>query len=1400
MAPQLALSDPTFASVELADERDQGLLAVSSSSTAETFGEPRAIWREDSASRPEPLTKRGQKRKSSDMKHEPLAHQERTKSRASHKSSRNSFIAIDDVPEDDHSPSPTNHAKFVDSQPLYDGYVHGKDHSWRQSSGPQMDNSQRRKLHSSIDHNGRQQPIRVENETRLPLSPPLRSLRAQRTPKATIESAVNGRPRDRSIADSEEEGEALSLDELHSSDHSGSGSGVCKSPGPLSSESRPTPLGQTDDWPVKAKVKDMTGSHAEQTLLPLQAYKIAPQTGSNVSPYQRDSPTKLTGHRTECSVTRDVEPSSSARAQMSLSLDSFVKDPQPIRNALESLTMKQKSLANEVLELLIQGSANTDLEKEAASFRPMIDHINRLLMLREELLELFRRREDLKERMINRIMQADGANNSTDVMEMRNTNQKLPELQLEICKFLNDIPRIPQLPKHHIHFVIEDSGAVMLSTIVGPTQPTSVRQDHANANHKIHAPSMPNKAKHIGRTQDQLAIAQPSENLLWTKPSQKEQRVPDVTGCEVAEKQKGSQFSPTPRTPLRTYVAPKEPFDATAYFSPSKPGSRQLPFLREPSSDTGHNKSYEAPNESCEPENSYTVRMGSPLKSIIDIEFGTDEDDEEMLEVAEQFENPRHSTPMERHLDRRPVFAETTGNATRTQPNRPLSSTSRSIHDSLQYPWSQELKTAMKDRFHLRGFRPNQLEAINATLSGKDAFVLMPTGGGKSLCYQLPSIVGGGKTRGVTVVISPLLSLMQDQVDHLQKLRIQAVLINSEVSSEHRRLVLDALRKPDVERYISLLYITPEMISKSQTIVGVFRDLHRRGRLARIVIDEAHCVSQWGHDFRPDYKLLGEVRQQFEGVPVMALTATATENVKVDVIHNLNMKNCEIFTQSFNRPNLTYEVRSKGKAKDVLEGIATTIRSSYSNQSGIVYCLSRQTCETIAEKLRTEYAIKAHHYHAGMDPAEKTMIQKQWQTGKYNVIVATIAFGMGIDKPDVRFVFHHTIPKSLEGYYQETGRAGRDGKRSGCFLYYGYQDTSALKRMIDDGEGSWEQKERQRQMLRNVVQFCENRSDCRRVQVLNYFNESFRREDCNGACDNCNSNSTFESQDYTEYAVAAIELVRKVEQDKVTLLHCVDVFRGSKSKKILDLNHDSLESYGAGANLDRGEIERLFYRLLSEDALVEYNVVNKAGFASQYLHARIPQYQSSSNLVANEMQVGKASLDFIRGRRKLKIEVRLSPSGKSRSHKQTVKGKGTAVRSFRKDFPQSTNVSSPVQTSSRSRRRSRPKSPFVEQPTSLKHGYERDDFVVSDHDNQETEASDDDDAFEPVREAGKPAQLRQYGLGPPITTDEKIDRLNETHRMVVEDFMISAKKECEKVRPLQCCWSEPYLWLTYRRS
>ncbi|KIX03750.1 uncharacterized protein Z518_07303 [Rhinocladiella mackenziei CBS 650.93] len=744
--------------------------------------------------------------------------------------------------------------------------------------------------------------------------------------------------------------------------------------------------------------------------------------------------------------------------------------------------------------------------------------------------------------------------------------------------------------------------------------------------------------------------------------------------------------------------------------------------------------------------------MRSPPREFsFDDDFEDDMDDEEMCKIAEEFEQNLPTFSVESPSRReRVALSEVSDNIRRISPKKQIS-TQGTLSNSavMQHPWSKDVASALRKRFHLHGFRHNQLEAINATLSGKDAFVLMPTGGGKSLCYQLPSIVQSGRTHGVTVVVSPLLSLMQDQVDHLQKLNIQAYLVNGDTTSEHRRYVFTALRASKPEEYIQLLYVTPEMLSKSQAMCQTLQDLYRRGLLARIVIDEAHCVSQWGHDFRPDYKALGEVRSQFKDVPVMALTATATENVKIDVMHNLGMDNSEVFTQSFNRPNLTYEVRHKGKSYEVLDSIAQTIKSSYRGQAGIVYCLSRKNCEQVAKQLRDKYKIHARHYHAGLTSEERVDIQKRWQAGEFNVIVATIAFGMGIDKPDVRFVIHHTIPKSLEGYYQETGRAGRDGKKSGCYLYYGYGDTTSLKRMIEEGDGKWEQKERQKQLLRNVVQFCENRSDCRRVQVLAYFNEHFRREECQNGCDNCNSTSAFETHDFSEHARNAIQLVKKIHHDKVTVLHCVDIYRGGKNKKMSELKHDELDEYGLGADLARGDVERLFYRLITEDALAQDNKVNNSGFAVQYI------------------KLGPKCDDFERGRRPLKLQILTSPAGKPKAKATTPKSRkkaGTGVRAAVDDYPASTNVSSPVQA--RSRRK-------------LVRG-QLNDSSDEEFMNQNDE-DEDEDMFEPARQPTTRRPPERNKVGPPITADPTMAPLDNIHRHILEDFVEKAKSDIERI-------------------
>ncbi|RPB29144.1 hypothetical protein L211DRAFT_864734 [Terfezia boudieri ATCC MYA-4762] len=704
------------------------------------------------------------------------------------------------------------------------------------------------------------------------------------------------------------------------------------------------------------------------------------------------------------------------------------------------------------------------------------------------------------------------------------------------------------------------------------------------------------------------------------------------------------------------------------------------------------------------------------------------------------------------HLKKHQKFAQVAAEVTLSSPG-------------MQHRWSADVLNALHKTFNLKGFRNNQLEAINASLSGKDVFVLMPTGGGKSLIYQLPSIIHSGKTRGVTVVVSPLLSLMQDQVDHLADLGIMAINLNGDCTPTQKRMAFEQLRSDNVEDVIQLLYITPEMLAKNEAMVNALARLNDRGKLARLVVDEAHCVSQWGHDFRPDYKTIGTLRDKLPRLPLMALTATATKEVREDVIHNLKMQGCETFTQSFNRPNLTYIVRPK--VKGLVDEITNIIQKDYPDKTGIIYCLSKASCEQVAEKLR-EARINARHYHAGMNPPERIKIQKDWQARKIKIIVATIAFGMGIDKADVRFVIHHTLPKSLEGYYQETGRAGRDGKISGCYLFYSYKDTQSLYRMINDGEGDWQQKQRQRAMLRNVVQYCENKHDCRRKQVLAYFNEIFSEKDCNRTCDNCSSGIAYFTIDVTIEAVKALNLVNDLQSSKVTLLHCVDVFRGSTIKKIIEMGHNQLDWYGEGKYFQRGDCERLFHLLVSREGIREENEI-RGGFPCSYA------------------VVGPKFREFIAGRSRLEMTFeedsptlkRLQATSSRTVSNPKRAGTPRTITNFSQNVA-STNVSSPILATTKSRTQQTDTSRTgVSGCLRVQHDSgddvdEEDEFVPLAEDDPSPQY--DSLGMPNVRRGGAKRKTPANNVGTPITEDPALSDLNEYEKDIVYRFLEEAKK------------------------
>ncbi len=467
----------------------------------------------------------------------------------------------------------------------------------------------------------------------------------------------------------------------------------------------------------------------------------------------------------------------------------------------------------------------------------------------------------------------------------------------------------------------------------------------------------------------------------------------------------------------------------------------------------------------------------------------------------------------------------------------------------------QQAKNILKDIFGYESFRPPQEEVICSVLDGKDAFVLMPTGGGKSLCYQIPSIM----REGTGIVISPLISLMKDQVDALNRCGVSAAYYNSSLKAAEAKEVMDRFESGELD----LLYVAPERL-----LTKAFQTRLEKVKVALFAVDEAHCVSQWGHDFRPEYVRLGELRENFPDVPMIALTATADVHTRDDIVKRLGMKRAKRYVSSFDRPNIRYLIAEKRQPlTQVLQFL-----EDWKDCSGIIYCLSRKRVEEMAVNLQ-RHGIRASAYHAGMPGRVREKVQDDFLRDRVKVIVATIAFGMGVDKPNVRFVIHHDLPKSMESYYQETGRAGRDGLESEAMLLYGSGDVNLVRRLIENVENP-DQRRVEVHKLNSMISLAESLT-CRRKVLLGYFNE-YLEHDC-GNCDVCLDPP--ETYDAKKEAQLVAKAIAELKGD-YAMGYIVDVLRGSKSKRILEKKHDELACHGAGKDINADEWTSIIRQLV----------------------------------------------------------------------------------------------------------------------------------------------------------------------------------------------------------------------------
>ncbi|KQO26118.1 ATP-dependent DNA helicase RecQ [Acidovorax sp. Leaf78] len=498
-------------------------------------------------------------------------------------------------------------------------------------------------------------------------------------------------------------------------------------------------------------------------------------------------------------------------------------------------------------------------------------------------------------------------------------------------------------------------------------------------------------------------------------------------------------------------------------------------------------------------------------------------------------------------------------------------------------PSASPAHTVLQDVFGYEQFRGPQQAIVEHVIGGGDALVLMPTGGGKSLCYQVPAIVRQQQGRGVTIVISPLIALMHDQVGALHEAGVEAAFLNSTLSYDEAQDVEFRLQTGA----ITLLYAAPERLNTPR-FLGLLDDLYQQGVLSLFAIDEAHCVSQWGHDFRPEYRALTVLHERYAGVPRIALTATADDLTRADIIERLQLEDARLFISSFDRPNIRYRIEEK---KDVTTQLLRFIEREHAGEAGVVYCQSRKRVEELAATL-SDAGVNALPYHAGLDTKVRQKNQDRFLREEGIVMVATIAFGMGIDKPDVRFVAHVDMPKNIEGYYQETGRAGRDGLNADAWMAYGLNDVVNQRRMIDESPAGEEFKQALRGKLDALLALAEA-TDCRRVRLLAYFGEA--STPC-GNCDNCISPpAVWDATDAARKLLSTIYRVNQASGISFGTGHIMDILRGKKTEKVAQFGHEKISTFGIGADLTEPQLRGVLRQLIATGALGLQKVMLDSG-------------------------------------------------------------------------------------------------------------------------------------------------------------------------------------------------------------